>query len=83
MTGSIENKFKKIHVDEHDGNSNIKIRLGLHSTNIIGPIAVVECGSCHNKYKQSLLYLPSSEFSMDEELTCKCGNIDSIHYKNY
>ena len=81
MTGSIENKFKKINVDEHDGNSNIKIRLGLHSMNIIGPIAVVECGSCGNKYKESLFYV-STPFSIDEDLKCKCGNIDSIHYKN-
>ena len=83
MTGSIENKFKKIHVDEHTGNSNIKIRLGLCWPNILGPIAVVKCGSCGNKYKESLFY-SFSPFVIDETPKCnKCGNEDSIHYKNY
>jgi|WetSurMetagenome_2_1015567.scaffolds.fasta_scaffold1077969_1 hypothetical protein len=82
MTDSIENKFKKIHVEGHQGNSKIKIRLGLHSTNIIGPVAVVECGSCSNKYKKSIFYA-SNEFGIDEDLECKCGNKDYIYYKNY
>ena len=82
MAGSIENKFNGITLTEHTGNSNIKIRWGLHNTDILGPKAIVECGSCGNEYKKSLMNL-STPFSLDEDLKCKCGNIDSIQYNNY
>ncbi len=54
MALSIENKFKKIFVDSHKGNSNIKIRKSLHFPNLLGPIAIVKCGSCGNQYKKVL-----------------------------
>jgi hypothetical protein len=82
MTSSIENKFKRITIDSHEGNSKIKIRGGLHFPLIIGPKAIVECGSCGNKYRESLMYF-SNPFNVDETLKCKCGNTDSIHYNNY
>lgn len=86
MAGSIENKFKGISIRNHAGNSDIKIRRGLHfpnllNLNIIVPKAIVKCGSCKNEYKKILSYLLGSPFVIEnEELKCGCGNIDYITY---
>jgi hypothetical protein len=81
MTGSIENKFKKITIDSHEGNSKIKIRMGLHFPNILGPKAVVKCGSCENKYQKSLEYSSTYFVMQNDDLRCKCGNVDYLSYR--
>jgi hypothetical protein len=81
MEGSIENKFKGIIIDSHEGNSRIKIRGGLHFPLIIGPKAIVECGSCGNKYKKGLEYSSTYFVMQNDDLKCKCGNIDYLSYR--
>ena len=75
MVGTIENKFKGIIVDAHEGNSNITIKKGL-----LGPKAIIECGSCSTKYKKTILNR-KNYFAIDETLNCKCGNKDYLSYR--
>jgi hypothetical protein len=79
---TIENKFKKITIKSHTGNSNIKIVRGLSFPEIISPKAIVECNFCHEEYKEKVPYYPYP-FIIDRTLSCKtCGHKDYISYTN-
>jgi hypothetical protein len=78
----IENKFQGISITNHEGNSNMKIRVGFNLKNPFGPVAIVDCGSCENKYKENLRHF-YTEFAVEnQKLKCECGNIDTISYDN-
>lgn len=75
MSDSIDNKFRAIKVDDHEGNSKITIK-----KKFLNLKAIVECGSCEEKYTQSLKYVSNYFIVKNQELKCECGNIDFLSY---
>lgn len=83
--GSIENNFNDLKIKHHEGNSHIKIKLSIgikFLPALHGPLAIVDCGSCDNKYKKALTYFRTYFIMENERLECECGNVDRITYSN-